>query len=343
MRQPKSAKGKPVRALLNRESGVIKCVMMKTDSSTPIPVLLDTDIGSDIDDAVCLSYLLRQPQCELLGITTVTGEPQKRAALADAVCRAAGRTDIPIHSGTDAPLLVRPRQTHCPQANILPRFPHRNPEEFPPNTAVDFLRQQINARPGEITLLAIGPMTNLGLLFALDPEIPRKLKRLVLMCGMFFHQNPILWPCHNEWNAKLDPHATAMVYRAMVADHLSVGIDVTTRCKMPSDLCVQKFRDIGGPLAVVAAATEIWGSDHKTVTFHDPLTAAAIFNPSLCQYAEGEVTVELLSSNEQILGATLFDANVPQKPHRIAVDVDPEQFLAEYFAVVGAETKQGAQ
>ena len=71
--------------------------MMTTDR---IPVLLDTDIGSDIDDAVCLAYLLRQPRCELLGVTTVSGrEPRLRASLADGICRAAGRDDVPIHSG----------------------------------------------------------------------------------------------------------------------------------------------------------------------------------------------------------------------------------------------------
>ena len=56
-----------------------------------IPILLDTDIGSDIDDAVCLAYLLKQPKCELVGVTTVSGEAQKRAMLVDAICRAAGR------------------------------------------------------------------------------------------------------------------------------------------------------------------------------------------------------------------------------------------------------------
>lgn len=309
--------------------------MMDTNPPASIPVLLDTDIGSDIDDAVCLSYLLRQPRCELLGITTVTGEPQTRAALADAVCRAAGRTDIPIHSGTADPLLVPSRQPRCPQSSVLPRFPHRSPEEFPPNTAVEFLRQQINARPGEITLLGIGPMTNLGLLFALDPGIARKLKRLVLMCGVFFHKHPVLWPTHNEWNALVDPHATAIVYRTMAADHLSIGIDVTARCEMPSGLCVQKFQEIGGPLSVVSAATEVWGAERKIVTFHDPLTAAVIFDPTLCQYAEGEVTVELLSTNERLVGATTFDPNAPKKPHRIAADVDPDRFFAEYFGVVG--------
>ena len=67
-------------------------------------VLLDTDIGSDIDDAICLAYLLAKPECELLGITTVSGEPEKRAMLASAICRTAGR-DIPIFPGAPLPLL----------------------------------------------------------------------------------------------------------------------------------------------------------------------------------------------------------------------------------------------
>src|SRR5947209_13445170 len=90
-----------------------------------IPVLLDTDIGSDIDDALCLAYLLRQPWCELIGITTVSGEPERRAMLADAVCRAEGRSGIPIHSGSPLPLLLPQRQVEAPQAAILPRWRHQ--------------------------------------------------------------------------------------------------------------------------------------------------------------------------------------------------------------------------
>ena len=94
-------------------------------STEKIPVLLDTDIGSDIDDAICLSYLLRQPRCELLGITTVSGKPQERAALAEAVCRAAGHKDVPIHSGVAQGLNMGIVQPECPQSEVLARFEHR--------------------------------------------------------------------------------------------------------------------------------------------------------------------------------------------------------------------------
>ena len=76
-------------------------------------LLLDTDIGSDIDDAVCLAYLLAQKECELLGVTTVTGEAVKRAMMADAMCQVAGR-EVPILPGLEAPLLIASRQPHAP-------------------------------------------------------------------------------------------------------------------------------------------------------------------------------------------------------------------------------------
>ena len=296
-----------------------------------LPLLFDTDIGSDIDDAVCLAYLLRQPRCELLGVTTVSGEPRTRAALADAVCQAAGRPGIPIHAGSDVGLNRGIVQPACPQAAILPRFAHREPGAFAPYSAVPFLREQIHARPGELTLLAVGPLTNIALLFTLDPEIPKKLKQLVIMGGVFG------WgvPGHPaEWNIQCDPVAAAIVYRSPVPCLISIGLDVTTQCRLPAADCIDRFRRIGGPLGVVAAATEIWARHAETITFHDPLAGAVVFNPGLCQYQEGRVEVELKS--EKLAGATLFDRKGAEKPHRIAHAVDAKAFFEDFFAVTSA-------
>ena len=79
-------------------------------------ILLDTDIGTDVDDAVCLAYLLSHPDCELLGITTVTGEAEKRASLASVLCQVAGR-DIPIYPGAELPLRGEQRQPIAPQGS----------------------------------------------------------------------------------------------------------------------------------------------------------------------------------------------------------------------------------
>ncbi len=297
----------------------------------PIPVLLDTDIGSDIDDAVALAYLLRQPQCDLLGVTTVSGEPEKRAALARAVCRAAGREDVPVHVGLAAPLLAAPLQPHAPQAEVLAE---PAPSSHP--TAVDFLRETIRDRPGEITLLAIGPLTNLAVLFALDPEIPTLLKQLVLMGGLFYggsvgHSGAT----GAEWNMRCDPHAAAMVFQAPVPRLLVVGLDVTERCRMPSEEVRERFTQAGPPLDFVLQMAEVWFREKSEMTFHDPLAAATIFAPELCRTERQPIEVD--TSNARTQGQTFFDPDAAEKPHEIAVSVDAPAFFHHYFDVVTAQ------
>lgn len=293
------------------------------------PVLFDTDIGSDIDDAVALAYLLRQPRCELLGITTVTGEPDKRASLTDAVVQASGHGDVPIHVGLAAPLLVAPLQPQAAQAEVLATRPHH---AFGPRpTAIDFLRETIRARPGEITLLATGPLTNLAVLFALDPEIPALLKQLVVMGGVYYTRG--YDQTNAEWNIRNDPHAAAIVFNAPVPRLVAVGLDVTTQCRMPSEEVRERFTRAGPPLDLVLEMAEVWFRHTPQITFHDPLAAALIFEPSLCELEPQRLEVELVSPRGQ--GQTFFDTNASQKPHEIATRVDAEAFFAHYFATVG--------
>jgi purine nucleosidase len=290
------------------------------------PVLFDTDIGSDIDDAVALAYLLKQSQCDIVGITTVSGDTVKRAAMAEITCRAGGRTDIPIHAGLTGPLLHGPGQPNVPQFDAVANQPHRTDY---PNTAVDFLRQTIRSRPNEITLLAVGPMTNIATLFALDPEIPALLKRIVLMCGIFTTGGPSA----REWNAFVDPVASAMVYRhAPPHKLLSVGLDVTTRCTMPADECRRRFTKAGGALGVVGQMAEVWFRHADRITFHDPLAATLIFDPDLCSYTTGTVTSVV--DPGPLEGMTRWESK-PDGPHTIATTVKADKFFEHYFGVTG--------
>jgi purine nucleosidase len=297
-----------------------------------VPLLFDTDIGSDIDDAVCLAYLLRQKRCVLLGVTTVTGNTAQRAALADVVCRAAGRNNVPIHAGAPGPLLIGPGQPNVPPYVAIANRPHN--ADYPPNTAIEFMRRTIRAHPKEITLLAVGPLTNVGLLFATDPEIPSLLKELVLMCGVFTAGNGH-GPAAREWNALVDPIATAIVFRARPPRFTSIGLEVTTRCQLHADECRRRFKEAGGPLEIVADMAEVWFRGRQEITFHDPLAGAIIFEPQICDYAEGEVTVETTSL--PLAGLTAFNARSEKKPHRIATKVDSAQFFKHYFEVVNSK------
>jgi len=290
-----------------------------------VKVLFDTDIGSDIDDAVALAYLLRQRRCELLGVTTATGEPDKRAEMVSAVCRNVGRDDVPIHAGCPHAILIEMRQQTAPQARALGQWDRRR--DFAAATAVEFLRQTIRGNPGEITLLASGPLTNLGVLFAADPEIPAMLKQLVLMCGRFFRG------MGGEWNAIGDPHATAVLYGAgrqsVPPRHVSYGLDVTTQCMMDADACRERFT--AKVLQPVRDFAEVWFERRDRICFHDPLAAACIFEPDLCQYRQGRVEVSL---SPPTMGWTVFRESEDEAPHAVACDVDPGAFFEHYFDVV---------
>lgn len=290
----------------------------------PEKVLFDTDIGTDIDDAVCLAYLLAQPSCELLGITTVSGEASKRAMLASALCRTAGK-DVPIYPGAEDPLLIAQRQPKAQQADALSDWPHSS--TFPHGSAVEFLRQTIRAHPGEVTLLAVGPLTNVGLLFRTDPEIPSLLKGLVLMCGQFFGRTGGRGPV--EWNASCDPHAAAIVYRSAVATHRSHGLDVTHQVRMPAREVRARFQ--APLLRPVAAFAEVFFQRRDEITFHDPLAATTIFDDGICAFARGNAQVELES--RQLAGYTHWQADGVAGPHQVADRVDPDRFFAHYFSV----------
>ena len=287
-----------------------------------IKVLLDTDIGSDIDDAVTLAYLLAQPQCDLLGVTTVSGEVEKRAQIASALCIAAGR-NIPIFPGRATPLLIREEQVIAEQAAVLDHWPHA--EHFPHGEAIPFMARTIRANPGEVILLTIGQLSNIAALFAADEEIPHLLKGIVSMCGIYH-----LFPSHGpvEYNAGLDPHATAMVYHAEAPFHRSMGLDITRQVRLMKDEVLERFRI--KPLETVLGFAEVWWKESPSLTFHDPLAAATIFDENICEFERGEVEVEITS--KPLAGYTNWHAS-PSGRHEAAVKVDPDRFYEHFFSV----------
>jgi len=303
---------------------------MTQNERAVIPVILDTDIGSDIDDAVALAYLLRQSRCELLGITTVSGEPHKRATLADSICRKAGRSNVPIHVGIEKPLLIRQNQASAPHTEVLDGWPHESYDRE--NTAIQFLRDTIRSRPGEITLLAIGPLTNIAVLFAAYPDIPTKLKELVIMGGNFF---PPTCDDGAEWNILCDPHAAAIVFASELPALRAYGLDVTMQCQLNPDDCRGRFASAGGPLEPVAAMAEVWFRHRPTIVFHDPLAAACIFEPDLCEMTGGNIEVELCDPDSR--GQTRLQES--SASHLAASSVNPSAFFEHYFAVVGNKGK----
>lgn len=134
--------------------------------------IVDTEIGDDIDDAFALALLLSSPEFEIVGVTTAWGDTPLRVRLVRRLLREIGRADIPVAEG-----IATPSQTPFTQA----RWAQRGPPIERTAPAVDCLLDSIRRHPGEITLLALGPLTNLGAAIKRDPATFRGLKRVVLI------------------------------------------------------------------------------------------------------------------------------------------------------------------
>lgn len=309
-------------------------------------ILLDTDIGTEVDDAITLAYLLANPACDLVGVTTSCGESIRRAELASALCRAAGRPEVPIHAGCEEPLFIPQMEKYAPQASILDKWEHDT--GFRPNTAVPFMQKVIRDNPGEVTILAIAPLTNLATLFAIDPEIPSLLKGVMMLCGnpthrrydmateglsamdrddstRIFASQGIL-----ENNAIVDPHATSLVYRAPIAAHRTVGSDCSSVPVMTPEEAKDRFRHPA--LQPVMAIAGEWFKDDPRVSFHDPLAAVCIFHDDVCRFERGRIDIELDSA--RLAGFTYWRPDAAG-PHSVAVEVNQERFFGHLFEVFG--------
>lgn len=289
-------------------------------------ILLDTDIGGDIDDALCLAYLLSQPACELVGITTVGGEVEKRAMVADAICKVANK-HVPIRAGSDLTLMPSDLYPTPAGAKQLMNWPHDT--TFEKNQAIAFMRKTIYENPHEISLLAIGHLTNIAQLFLEDPHIPSLLKGLYIMSGVFSEEleKNLEMPMAN-WNSWVDPYASAIVYRTEVPTHRTFGLNVTTKLVLEKEKLSTQFNT--QLMQAVADFGSAWLQDNE-MTFHDPLVAASLFEPDICTYQRGTIVVD--ENKENNLGMMAFELN-DQGHCEIATSVDRERFFAHYFSIV---------
>lgn len=292
-------------------------------------VLLDTDIGCDIDDAICMAYLLAHPNCELVGVTTVNGDTRARAQLASALCIAA-KKDVPIYPGARDTLLVRRARKHVRQAEALARLPHL--ERFEENAYLEFMKSVILESPGEVTLLAIGPLTNVGLLFSAYPDVARSLKRLIIMGGNF--QNPNLGLGYMESNTMCDPHASAMVYRTRVARHCSVGCDVTNGFWLPQAEVYHSFHEHDILAATLPMADIYFENGSDRIFLHDSCAAALIFNEDMAKWQNGFVEVELCA--DALMGMTVVKhAAYLDGRHMVATYIDKDTYFADFKKIFG--------
>jgi inosine-uridine nucleoside N-ribohydrolase len=150
------------------------------------------------------------------------------------------------------------------------------------------------------------------------------------MCGAFTNRQPRQGPA--EWNALLDPTAAAIVYRARPRLHRSIGLDVTVQVTMPPAAVRERFQ--AAPLLrPVLDFAEVWFQQAETITFHDPLAAATIFDDTVCGFAPGLVDIELASP--RLAGFTHWTPEAGG-PHEVALTVNAPKFFEHYFSFFNA-------
>src|SRR5579884_2393043 len=259
----------------------------KEASQSKYHVLIDTDIGDDIDDALALALALSSPEIELHGVTTVFGNTQLRARLAAQLLHVYGCADIPVAAGLSFPLQMRHRPSGVPQAAIL--NPHV-PERISASSAPEFIIQQALAYPNQLTLVCIGPLTNIATALQMEPRLFLLIRSIVMMGGT--SGLPI-----REQNVSSDPLAARYVFSSGIPITL-LGINITRRCQMlPGDLerlrasCTQQAQLLYKLLSVWQRHRPRW---HPQLPYlHDPLTNAALCAPHLFEFKEITVRVAI--------------------------------------------------
>jgi inosine-uridine nucleoside N-ribohydrolase len=246
---------------------------VRAELREPVKVIIDTDVGDDVDDAFAIDLALASPELKILGLSSAWGDTALRARMLDRMVCETGRADIAVREGVPTKSTATFSQATWAKAGI-----ERKHED-----AVAFLLEQAKAYPGEVTLLALGPLTNIGAAIDRDPVAFRKLKRVVLMGGSVYrgYGAPGKAP-EPEYNIARDPKSAQKLFRS--------GVPIFV---LPLDSTQLKFDDakrsslasISTPMtdALQILVTE-WGhASHQTSpTLFDAVAAAYTIDPTTC-------------------------------------------------------------
>ncbi|MEQ9239585.1 nucleoside hydrolase [Roseovarius indicus] len=275
-------------------------------------IIIDTDPGQD--DAVAILLALASPdEIELLGLTCVAGNVplDLTARNARMVCELAGRTDIPVFAGCDRPLgreLVTAEHVHGKTGLDGPDLPEPA-MPLADTHAVDFLVDTLRVEPaGTVTLVPIGPLTNIAAAFKAAPDIVEKVHEIVLMGGAYFEVGNITPAA--EFNIHVDPQAADIVFRAG-APITVMPLDVTHKALVTKPRN-DAFRALGTSVGTaVAQMTDFFERFDKEkygsagAPLHDPCTVAYLLNPEL--FTGRHINVEIETTSELTMGMTVAD------------------------------------
>jgi inosine-uridine nucleoside N-ribohydrolase len=283
-------------------------------------VIIDTDIGDDVDDAFALALAVKSPELEILGVTTTFGDTEARAKIVDRFLGEVGRAEIPVLAGRATATKNPMSQRRYGEGGHFAKTSHAD--------AVEFLLDEIRKYPGEITLIAIGPLMNVGAAIDRDADTFRKLKRVVLMGGSvrrgygdLGYTPPV--PPMPEWNILNDVASAQKLFAAGVP--LFVMPLDSTQLKLDE---VKRAFLFGQGTAVTDSLVvqyHLWGQ--MTPTLFDPMTVAFVLQPSLCPVTGLHIRVDEKGFTREEPGAVNAE---------FCLDSNGEDFFRFYLKRVAA-------
>ncbi len=317
----------------------------------PRRIIIDTDPG--IDDAMAIFLALRSPELKVEAITPVAGNVPLDLTLPNALrlLEIASRTDIPVAAGASHPLVRRLATAGLVHGvNGLAGVEFPEPKTKPVReTAPEIIRRIVRENPGEITIVAVGPLTNVALALRADPELASMIPAIAIMGGSLSGGN--MTPAA-EFNLYVDPEAARIVFDANIPLTM-VGLDVTRKCRV-SEEHIKQLEAANNPVSqaagkILRATYERMrhGGEVTDIDLHDALAVASLIDHDVITRKDYYVEVE--TAGEWTAGQTLgYDghgpvrkspqmetsapepppAEVPYKPNaQVAVGVDPDRFF----------------
>ncbi len=290
-------------------------------------IFLDTDIGDDIDDALALALILSSPEFELTGISTVCGNTHARTEIALAMLKVAGIANIPVATGTPGAISPNPKMFTGALKHYIDNDPKpgyhciaKLAKELPApdkRHGIELLIDTIMESDGDITIIGIGPLTNIAMAIVKEPRIIEKIPRIAFMGGEFRRNL-------SEHNIRCDIVAASIVCNS--------GIPLTILPSYIGVQCAYKkvenkfFENAKYPLGqflqkIIEQFFKGWG---KTITPFDPLVLLTITNPELFTWKQGRVSVE--TKDELTQGYTLFEEDKDGK-HSIIWEVNRNEAI----------------
>jgi inosine-uridine nucleoside N-ribohydrolase len=265
-------------------------------------IIIDTDIGDDIDDAFALGLALSSSEFEILGVSASFGDTTTRARMLDRMLGELGRNDTPVAMGVPADVNRDAfTQRRYAADGKFARATHPG--------SVGFILDQARKHPGEITLVAIGPLPNIGAMIDKDPSAFRKLKRVVIMGGSI---RTITDPYgavapvapHPEWNIKNDIASAQKLFNSGVPLQI-LPLDSTANLKLHEVARTALFAHGSMLTNILACLYYEWSASTRSPTpiLYDPMTLASLLEPSLCALTPMHITVDDAGNTKETPGA----------------------------------------